>query len=144
MVTYADTSFLVSVYAKDDNTERARAYFASNPEPICLTSFSRSEAQHAIRLQAFQGRITNSEMTQSLLRFERDEAEDFYQLLPVASGDLFLKTSQLSNRHTFEFGIRYLDLLHIAAAQLSNAERFLTFDLQQAKLAKAVGLQVKP
>ena len=40
--------------------------------------------------------------------------------------------------------MRYLDMLHIAAALLVGATRFLTFDARQGKLAKAVGLQVKP
>jgi hypothetical protein len=43
-----------------------------------------------------------------------------------------------------EFGVRYLDMLHVSAALLLNAPRFLTFDTRQGKLAQAVGLQVKP
>jgi predicted nucleic acid-binding protein len=51
--------------------------------------------------------------------------------------------SQLSNRHALEIGVRYLDMLHVASAVLLKADRFLTFDLRQRRLAKAVGLDVK-
>jgi predicted nucleic acid-binding protein len=144
LVTYADSSFLVSVYVTDGNTEKARAYLTKNSEPIFLTSFSKSEAQHALRMLAFQKHIPFAEMTRSLLQFERDEGEGFYQMQPLSPEDLFRRASLLSNRLTLEFGVRYLDLLYIAAGQLIGANRFLTFDARQGKLARAAGLQVKP
>jgi predicted nucleic acid-binding protein len=144
LVVYADSSFLVAVYVEGGNTEDATGYFAKNPQPICLTSFSKSEAQHAIRMLAFQKQIAFAEMTRSLLQFERDEAEGFYEMQPLQPQDLFLKTSQLSNRHAIEFGIRYLDMLHVSAALLLKATHFLTLDARQGKLAKAVGLEVRP
>ncbi len=144
MVIYADSSFLVAVYVEDGNTKAARGYFATNPQPICLTSFSKSEAQHAIRMLAFQKYVTLADMTRALLRFERDEAEGFYEMLSLESQDLYLKTSQLSHRHALESGVRYLDMLHIASGLLVNASHFLTFDARQGKLARAVGLEVKP
>lgn len=144
MVVYADSSFLVAVYVEGGNTEKARSYFAGNPEPVSLTSFSKSEAQHAIRMLAFQKHIDLAKMTRALLQFERDETEGFYEAQALELQNLFLKTSQLSHRHALESGVRYLDLLHITSALLVNATRFLTFDARQGKLAKAVGLQVKP
>ncbi len=144
MVVYADSSFLVAVYVQGKSEKDARSYFVKNPQPICLTRFSKSEIQHAIRMLAFQKHIALSEMTQALLQLERDEAEGFYEMQYVEAEDLYIKTSQLSHRHALESGVRYLDMLHIASALLVNARRFLTFDVRQGKLAKAVGLEVKP
>jgi len=144
LVVYADSSFLVAVYVQGGNAEAARSHFATNPQPVCLTNFSKSEAQHAIRMLAFQKHIALAEMTRALFQFERDEAEGFYEMQPLESQDLYLKTSQLSHRHALESGVRYLDMLHIASALLTNAGRFLTFDARQGRLAKAVGLEVKP
>ena len=143
-MTYADTSFVVSLYVEDGNTATAKNYFSRNPEPICQTIFSKSEALHALRILAFQKRIASPEMTRALLQFERDETEGFFNSVPVDSEDLFRRTTQLSNRHTVEFGVRYLDTLHVASALLLKANRFLTFDARQGKLARAVGLHVKP
>ena len=83
-------------------------------------------------------------MTRALLQFEHDEAEGFIYHAAIDDHALFEKAGQLSNRHALEIGVRYLDTLHIASALLMNAKRFLTFDVRQAKLAKAVGLEVKP
>ncbi len=144
MVTYADSSFLVSIYIEDSCTAKARAYFAKSPEPILLTRFSKSETQHAMRMRAFQKSITVTELTRALFQFEHDEAEGFYQFHPFQTENLFQKSLQLSQSHALEHGIRYLDLLHVASAQLADAKRFLTFDVRQGRLARAVGLQVKP
>jgi predicted nucleic acid-binding protein len=143
LVVYADSSFLVAVYVEGSNTLHARSYLAKNPQPICITSFSKSEVQHALRMLAFQKHIDLAGMTRALLQFERDEIEGFYEISPVDPEDLFLKTSQLSNRHAVESGVRYLDMLHIASAVLVKAKRFLTFDLRQRKLAQIIGMEIK-
>jgi len=144
MVTYADSSFLVSLYIQDSHTVEARKFLASHSFSLLLTNFSRSETQHAIRTLAFRKMITIGEMTQGLIHFQRAQDEDVYELRTGMPNDLFENTAQLSNRHALEFGVRYLDMLHIASALHFKAKRFLTFDGRQAKLAKAVGLQVKP
>jgi predicted nucleic acid-binding protein len=144
MVTYADSSFLVSLYIQDSYTLEARRFLASHSFSVLLTNFSRSETQHAIRTLAFRKMITIGEMTQGLSHFERAQNEGIHELRLGTPDELFENASRLSNRHALEFGVRYLDLLHIASALLLNAKRFLTFDIRQAKLAKTVGLEVKP
>jgi predicted nucleic acid-binding protein len=143
MVAYADSSFLVSLYIEDSNTASAQSYLARNQHTLFLTNFSKSESEHAIRTLAFRKRITVGEMTQGLLHLERDLERGNYQMSAVEEGSLFHKATQLSNRHALEFGVRYLDMLHVASALLVNARRFQTFDLRQRKLAQAAGLDVK-
>lgn len=143
-MTYADSSFLVSLYIQDAHTETARKYLERAQSYLLLTDFSKSEAEHAIRTLAFRKLITIGEMTQGLIHLERGHAEGGYELRICESNELFRKASQLSNRHALQYGVRYLDMLHVAAALLANAKRFLTFDSRQGKLAKAVGLEVKP
>jgi predicted nucleic acid-binding protein len=144
LVTYADSSFLVSLYIADGNTTSANKFIHENPQSICLTNFSKSEVHHAIRMLVFRGNIPHDVMTRGLLYFEHDQQEGLYTSIPFNAEDLFQKAAQLSNRHALEFGVRYLDMLHIASALLINAKRFLTFDARQGKLAKAVGLEVRP
>jgi len=143
-VTYADSSFLVSLYVQDSNTERAKKYLSRNQSPLLLTIFSKSETQHALRTLAFRKLITIGEMTQGLIHLERAQEEGVYELQPGVPDEIFQKATQLSHRHALEIGVRYLDTLHIASALLVNAKRFLTFDARQGKLAKAVGLEVRP
>jgi hypothetical protein len=144
LVTYPESSFLVSIYIKDGNTAAGNKYLHKNPGPLVLTPFSRSEAQHAIRTLAFRKIIPLDIMTRGLLTFEQDQRDGLYETTPLDADDLFQKTDQLSNRHAIGMGVRYLDMLHLAAARLTSATLFLTVDARQAKLAKIVGLQVKP
>ena len=144
MVVYADSSFLVSLFVTDANSAAAKNYLLRNPEPVSFTTFSKSEAQHAIRTLVFQKDIDFGEMTRALLQFEHDEVDGFLHPATLEYGVVFEKANQLSHRDAFEIGVRYLDILHVASALLLKAQRFLTFDARQAKLAKAVGLTVKP
>ena len=144
MVAYADSSFLVSIYVDDAHTGIARAWFEKNPHPLALTPFSKSEAEHALRLLAFRRVIPEEVMTRCLLTFEQDREDGLYEPLPVEAGTLFQKAAQLSRRHTLILGVRYLDMLHVASALLAKSSRFLTFDQRQSALAKAVGLEVGP
>ena len=73
MVVYADSSFLVALYADDLHADPAKGYLQKNPNPIVLTSFSKGETQHALRMAAFRGDISEAEMTQYLLLFEQDQ-----------------------------------------------------------------------
>ena len=143
-MTYADSSFLVSLCVQDSHTQNARRFLAANSNAVILTAFSKSETQHAVRTLAFRKLITIGEMTQGLMHFERAQAEGVYELRLSEPGELFQTASRLSSRYALEFGVRYLDMLHIASALLANAKRFLTFDASQTKLARAVGLKVKP
>ena len=143
-MTYADSSFLVSLYIQDSHTETAKKFLAANPHSLILTSFSKTETQHAIRTLAFRKSITVGEMTQGLIHLERAQEEGVYELRLNEPGELFQTADRLSNRHALELGVRYLDMLHVASALLANARRFLTFDARQGKLAKAAGLEVKP
>jgi len=144
VVTYADSSFLISLYIDDNQSEAARSYLAKNPHPITLTLFSKSEAQHALRMSAFRGDISEVEMTRYLLVFERDRDEGIYESVHVDGEALFQKTAQLSHRYALSLGVRYPDMLHVASALLVKARRFLTFDSRQGKLAKSAGLEVRP
>lgn len=143
MVVYADSSFLVSLFIEDSNSGLARNYLVQNPEPVSFNSFSKSEAQHAIRTLVFQKDINLAEMTRALLQFEHDEAEGFLRSIILENDAVFEKASQLSNRYAVEHSVRYLDMLYVASALLANAKRFLTFDLRQRKFAQAAGLDVK-
>ena len=51
---------------------------------------------------------------------------------------------ELSAQHTVKNGCRSLDVLHVATAVYLKSARFLTFDVNQAQLAKATGLIVRP
>lgn len=63
---------------------------------------------------------------------------------PLPAYTWWLESESISMAHTIKLGVRTLDILHVAAARVLGAERFLTFDLRQKALANAVGMTVEP
>jgi predicted nucleic acid-binding protein len=58
------------------------------------------------------------------------------------SPDIWTRARELARRHAPALGCRALDALHVASALTLAADNFYTFDRDQAKLARAVGLRV--
>ena len=53
---------------------------------------------------------------------------------------MYLEARRLASRWTSRLGTRTLDILHVAAAIVLEADSFHTFDDRQKKLAKSAGL----
>ena len=68
----------------------------------------------------------------------------FFRLVDASQSSIYAKAQELSYKHTPSVATRSLDLMHLAAALVSGARTFLTFDQRQAKVAFAEGLLVKP
>jgi len=65
-------------------------------------------------------------------------------LVPCNPPLAFEEARRIARLRTVTEGHRSLDILHVAAALVSEAEELLTFDERQRKLAQAEGLKVKP
>jgi len=138
--TYADTSFLFSLYATDSNSIKADAWRQANPAPLPLTAFHRLELRNALSLSLFQQRLTLPEVQAAWQEVENDCATG----LLVARGGLWhrvvaeAEASALND--TPVIGCRTLDVLHVAATKLMGVAEFCTFDTRQYSLACRVGL----
>ena len=85
MKTYADTSFLFSLYAADANSVKADAWRKANPAPLPFTTFHRLELRNALSLALFQQRLTQQEIQAVWQEVENDCAAG----LLVARGGLW-------------------------------------------------------
>ena len=140
MKTYADTSFLFSLYATDANSSRADAWRQTNPAPLPFTAFHRLELRNALSLALFQQRLTLTELQAAWQEVENDCAAG----LLVGRGGLWhrvlLEAEASALNHTPTIGCRTRDVLHVAAAKLMGVAEFCTFDTRQSTLAGRVGL----
>lgn len=140
MKTYADTSFLFSLYATDANSTKADAWRQANPAPLPFTAFHRLELRNALSLALFQQRLTLQEVQAAWLEVENDCAAG----LLVARGGLWhrvmVEAEASALNDTPVVGCRTLDVLHVAAAKLIGATEFCTCDARQSSLAGRVGL----
>ncbi|MCX6924797.1 MAG: hypothetical protein NT154_16535 [Verrucomicrobia bacterium] len=80
----------------------------------------------------------------ALNQFDTDLANGVAVLAPCNFQDVLHRAEALSGCHTIAEGHRSFDFLHVATALHLGAREFLTFDLNQRKLAAAEKLKVKP
>ena len=150
MTAYPDTSFLCALYRHQDNTEQAIACRASMKEPPPVTALVLFEFRQSVRLQTFLHRkdagkgYGEREGARMLADLQSDMDGGLSLLVPVDWAKVISTAEQLSAQHTGKGGHRGFDILHVATALELDAKEFLTFDDRQGRLAKAVGLKVKP
>lgn len=142
MVTCADTSFLFSLYGNDVHTPRAVAWMKSQRTALSLTSLGEYELSNALRFSEFRKGIAPGEAALFWAEFEADRASGRLQIQVCNLADVVDEAKRLSATHTLTGGHRGFDILHVASALVVNAQRFLTFDENQKKLAEGEGLMV--
>jgi hypothetical protein len=141
-VNYADSSFLFSLYAQDANTASA-AKAAGPMQSFVLTPLQQHEVRNAVRLSRFHGDMTTEQAERILSALADDVRTGVLVEAPLPWADVFAEAEALSAAHTPGLGTRALDILHVAAARVLGARRFLTFDSRQKALAKKAGLKVR-
>lgn len=142
MVTCADTSFLFSLYGNDAHTPRAIAWMKSQRRALTLTALSEYELGNALRFAEFRKGIEQGEAALFWAQFEADRASGRIQVKVCNLADVIDEAKRLSVTHTLTGGHRGFDILHVATALILKAQRLLTFDGNQKKLAEAEGLVV--
>lgn len=144
MVAYADTSFLVSLYAQDTNSAPAQRLAEACKAPLVFTPLHRHEARNAVRLAVFRKGITPSEAQAVLADIEEDVKTGTLVETPVAWAEVFAEAEALSAAHTAALGTRATDVLHVASSRVVGVKDFFTFDTRQASLARKAGMHVRP
>ena len=140
----ADTSFLFSLFGNDGHTAAAQAWTRQARIPISVTVLNRYEFGNAVRFAAFRKAISQADALASLAAFETDLKSGYLQLVPLDFATVFAEAARLSELHTLSGGHRSFDVLHVATARLLKATTFLSFDVNQRKLATTVRLAVGP
>jgi predicted nucleic acid-binding protein len=144
-LTYADSGFVVSLYLTTEGTSaQARKEVKRTSKPILLSPLSLLEIRNALNFGINRGDITSEQRDAVLSEIEAQIEKGFFRMVDVSQSSIYAKAQELSNKHTPTTATRSLDLMHLAAALLSEARSFLTFDKRQAKAAAAEGLLVKP
>lgn len=148
MIAYPDTSFLTSLYFHQAHTEKAALHFRTLSEPLLVTSLVRFEFRQGARLQVyFYSRnrstgFTAAQAESALSNFDIDLSAGIIRMDACDWPAIFERADYLSLRHTATSGHRAFDILHVATALHLGAEEFLTFDVNQRRLAVAEGLTV--
>ena len=141
MVVCCDTSFLFALYGNDAHTEAARKYVLAKAPVILLTAWNRYEFENALRLAEFRKLIPSGGGEDLLGDFESDLRAGRLSAPPCHLGEILTKARAISSQQTILGGHRSFDILHLAGALELEADTFLTFDRNQAGLAKSLGFK---
>jgi predicted nucleic acid-binding protein len=143
-VIATDTGFLFSLFGSDAHTAAAQSWARQTKQPITVTALNRYEFANAIRFAAFRNAISRGDAVTSLAAFEADLKHGVLQLAPCDWLAVVREADRLSESHTMNGGHRSFDILHVATARILKATAFLTFDINQRKLAITARLAVGP
>jgi predicted nucleic acid-binding protein len=141
---FADTSFLFALYGQDAHTAAAKGRVRRLGSSLSITILQRYELGNAVRFAAFRKAIPARDAVSILTAFESDLKAGFLALTPCDLEDVVMEAERLSAIHTREGGHRSFDILHVAGARVLRAKEFLTFDANQRRLARDVGLVAGP
>jgi predicted nucleic acid-binding protein len=136
---YADTSFIVSLYLRDGNSNVATVRMIEIVPPLLLSSLGELELINALQLYVFRKKIDESDLRGTLAALRVDIDSGTLAVKPMSEA-MYLEARRLSLRWSAKLGTRSLDILQVAAAVVVGADTFHTFDERQKKLAKAAGL----
>jgi len=136
---YADTSFIVSLYLRDANSNLATARMLEIAPPLMLSSLGELELTNALQLYVFRKEIDESDLRAALATLRADIESGALVVKPMSEA-MYVEARRLSMRWSAKLGTRSLDILQVAAAIILGADSFHTFDDRQKKLAKAAGL----
>lgn len=111
---------------------------------MAVTALQRHELRNAFRMAVFRKEITTAQCRAVLALIESDLGTGVLTGCVPTWAELFRSAEVLGAAHTEALGIRFMDLLHVAAARTLGAVLFLTFDVRQRTLARRIGLRVLP
>lgn len=140
---YVDTSVIVKLYIKEEHSLDVSNWLKENNEAIPLTTFHELEFNNAINLKKFRTEITTDEIRFIMAKFAEHECKGVFYRPQTSWSDTFKYAVDLSRKHTSTTGSRTLDILHVASALSIKADRFLTFDARQSKLAALSGIRIE-
>ena len=144
MKDYPDTSFVLSLYLQDVHSSRAAAHLAGRNRPLAVSALLAFEVEQAIDHAMFRKIVNPAQGHRALSDWQADLASGAVAIVGTDWPHALEEARRIARLRTVTEGYRSLDILHVAAALVSEAEELLTFDERQRKLAKAEGLKVNP
>jgi len=132
----------VSLYGSDVNSRAATSLVQEHRPVFQVTPLGETEFTSIVfPITAHPKGWTISEAQAMEENFEHDLQSGVWQWEDFPP-ETWTRARELSHRHGPALGCRASDALHVASALALAADDFYTFDRDQAKLARAVGLRV--
>jgi predicted nucleic acid-binding protein len=138
---YIEPSALLKLYLHQAESAAMVGWRARTRGALPLTPHARVEILNGLGLALFRRLIDAGARDDAVRSFEEDIAGGRYVHADVLWRSALRRAAELSLEYTADIGCRSLDVLHVACALELGLPSFLTFDLRQRRLARAVGLK---
>jgi predicted nucleic acid-binding protein len=138
---YLDSSFVASLYISDRNTRSAAPLLHKAGHAYVVSRLGEFETINALQLRVYLRESSPAQAQAALENFTSDLRDGVLTLNPLPEG-AFDRALQLSRQNTARMGTQSADILHVAAALELGCDAIYSFDQQQRKLARAVGLKL--
>ena len=139
---YADPSALLKLYIKEPQSRVVAAWRAQIPAPLLITHHGRLELINGIGLAAHRASINEKMHEAALAALDSDFEQGRYTQADLLWRATLKRAMEISRKFTRVLGCRTLDVLHVASALELGLQVFVTFDVRQKQLARAVKLKV--
>ena len=143
MNSYADTSFLVSLYGRDVNSRSALALARAHHPVFMVTPFGETEFTsivYAVTARPKGWTLREARAIEENFTHDLQSGIWRWEDLPLETRG---RAGELARRYGPSLGCRAMDALHVASARVLAADDFYTFDRDQAQLARSAGLRVR-
>lgn len=138
---YLDTGALVKLYVVEPGTEFVQEK-AETAEWLPLNPLQELELRNALHAAQGRGWIDPDALRGTLANLEEDIREGYLSRESPDWTLLWRRAGVLAKRHTPQLLCRTLDILHVAAAEATEADEMVTGDQRQRQLCKAIGFPV--
>ena len=138
-MTYFDSGALVKLYIVEPGSEFVQAK-ALAAHAISLNQLQETEIRNAIHAAIGRKMISADAGKRALEHLANDIRAGVLVLESPDWSSIWSRAAHLARLHTQKLLCRTLDILHVAAAESCGADLFITGDVRQFKLCKAVGL----
>jgi hypothetical protein len=118
------------------------AWRAKIKGPVMVTHHGRVELLNGIGLAVHRGMVTDAVGDAALAALDDDFEQGRYAVTDMLWRATLKRAGHLSRQYTRRMGCRSLDILHVASALELKCRSFLTFDMRQQQLARAVKLRL--
>jgi predicted nucleic acid-binding protein len=140
--TYIDPSALLKLYLNEPESRAMTAWRARARGPLSVTHHGRVELVNGIALAAHRRLIDERAFNAALAALDDDFEQGRYAQADLLWRAALQRAVDLSRNFSRTLGTRSLDVLHVASALELGFRTFISFDLRQQKLVRAVGLKL--
>jgi hypothetical protein len=124
---YPDTSFVLSLYLLDVHSSKAAAYVAGRNHPLAVSALLAFEVEQTIDHAMFRKTVRPAQGHKALSDWQADLASGAVAIVGTDWSHALEEARRIARLWTVTEGYRSLDILHVAAALVLEAEALLTF-----------------